>query len=259
MNCKLIASELLCAALLLGCSSAPKLTLPSGDWVEVNQPGATPAPKASSAPSPPSPGAAPVVSIPTPRAPIAFGASSVKPVTPGSPTTPTTPAPLAPSAPVAAVATPPKVIAASPAAAPAAAPGSPAVTAPKPLVTQTTAPPKTFTTPSTPPVVFGASTPSKENVAVRPMPPPKETWTVSPADATLRRVLAKWTARAGWQLVWEASVDVPVTVNASFDGDFRSAVKRLFSSLSAADVNLNGLMYSGNRVLRVTESGRRAE
>ena len=255
MNCKLIASELLCAALLLGCSSAPKLTLPTGDWVEVNQPGATPVPKASSAP-PPSPGPAPVVSIPTPRAPIVFGASPVKPVAPGSTTTP---APLAASAPVATAVTPPKVIAASPSATPAAAPASPAGTAPKALVTQTTAPPKTFTTPSTPPVVFGASTPSKENVAVRPMPPPKETWTVSPADATLRRVLAKWTARAGWQLVWEASVDVPVNVNASFDGDFRSAVKRLFSSLSAADVNLNGLMYAGNRVLRVTESGRRAE
>ena len=82
---------------------------------------------------------------------------------------------------------------------------------------------------------------------------------VSPADVTLRRALLKWTARAGWQLVWEASVDVPLNVNASFDGDFRSAVKRLFSSLSAAEVNLTGLMYSGNHVLRVTESGRRAQ
>lgn len=245
MNCKLIASELLCAALLLGCSSAPKLTLPTGDWVEVNQPGATPAPKASSAPPPPLPGSAPVVSIPTPRAPIVFGASPIKPVTPGATTTP---APLAPSSAVATAATPPKVIAASPSATPAIPAGS-----------QTIVPPKAFAAMSTPPVVIGASTPSKENVAVRPMPPPKETWTVSPADATLRRVLAKWTARAGWQLVWEASVDVPVNVNASFDGDFRSAVKRLFSSLSAADVNLNGLMYAGNRVLRVTESGRRAE
>lgn len=97
------------------------------------------------------------------------------------------------------------------------------------------------------------------SVVVRAVTAPAESWIVSPADATLRHVLAKWTARAGWQLLWEASVDVPVTVSASFDGDFRSAVKRLFSSLSAAEVNLTGLMYTGNRVLRVTESGRRAQ
>ncbi|WP_137808376.1 toxin co-regulated pilus biosynthesis Q family protein [Pseudomonas sp. G(2018)] len=101
--------------------------------------------------------------------------------------------------------------------------------------------------------------PASENAVIRAMPAPAESWIVSPADATLRHVLGKWAARAGWQLVWEASVDVPVTVSASFDGDFRSAVKRLFSSLSAAEVNLTGLMYSGNRVLRVTESGRRAQ
>ncbi|AXQ50977.1 hypothetical protein DZC31_30125 (plasmid) [Stenotrophomonas rhizophila] len=101
--------------------------------------------------------------------------------------------------------------------------------------------------------------PVDQDVVVHAVPSPAESWIVSPADATLRHALGKWAARAGWQLVWEASVDVPVTVSASFDGDFRSAVKRLFSSLSAAEVNLTGLMYSGNRVLRVTESGRRAQ
>ncbi len=89
--------------------------------------------------------------------------------------------------------------------------------------------------------------------------PVEAPWVITPGDVTLRRALAKWAARAGWQLVWEASVDVPIAVNASFSGDFRGAVKQLFQSLSAADVNLTGLMYSGNRVIRVTESGRRAQ
>ncbi len=255
MNCKLIASELLCAALLLGCSSAPKLTLPSGDWVEVNQPGATPAPKARSAPPSPTPGPTPVVSIPTPRAPIVFGESS-KPAGPAAAITSASTPP--PTSAVVAV-SPPKVSATPAGALSSGSPGSLPSAAPETLVTRTVAPPKAFTTPSTPPVVIGASTHAKNDVVMRAKPLPTETWPVSPSDATLRRVLAKWTARAGWQLVWEASVDVPVTVSASFDGDFRSAVKRLFSSLSAADVNLNGLMYSGNRVLRVTESGRRAQ
>lgn len=93
-------------------------------------------------------------------------------------------------------------------------------------------------------------------------PPPKpipEQWMVNTSDVTLRRALGKWAAKAGWQLVWEASVDVPINVTATFEGDFRTAVKRLFQSLSAADVNLTGMLYAGNRVLRVTESGRRAQ
>ena len=90
-------------------------------------------------------------------------------------------------------------------------------------------------------------------------PSGEQNWTVSPSDGTLRHALAKWAVQAGWQLVWDASVDVPVTVSASFTGDFRYAVKALFSSLSAADVNLSGLMYTGNRVLRVTETGQRAQ
>lgn len=38
MNCKLAISGLLCAALLLGCGSAPKLTEASGPWTDLNAP-----------------------------------------------------------------------------------------------------------------------------------------------------------------------------------------------------------------------------
>ncbi|MBD8577565.1 toxin co-regulated pilus biosynthesis Q family protein [Pseudomonas syringae] len=105
-------------------------------------------------------------------------------------------------------------------------------------------------------------TPVPPVVVAKVTPPPKpapEQWVIAASDATLRRALNKWAVKAGWQLVWEASVDVPINVTASFEGDFRTAVKRLFQSLSAADVNLNGMLYAGNRVLRVTESGRRAQ
>lgn len=103
------------------------------------------------------------------------------------------------------------------------------------------------------------ATPGAPAVPIAPLPKPEEEWVVSPTDVTLRRVLAKWADRAGWQLVWDAPVDVPVDVKATLRGDFRSVVKKLFLSLSAADVNLTGYLYAGNRVLRVAESGRRAE
>lgn len=98
-----------------------------------------------------------------------------------------------------------------------------------------------------------------DDVVIRSEPPTVETWVVSPTDITLRRVLAKWAARAGWQLSWEAAVDVPVTVSATFQGDFRKAIAQLFGSLSASDVNIIAMLYKGNRVIRVTESGQRAQ
>jgi hypothetical protein len=89
--------------------------------------------------------------------------------------------------------------------------------------------------------------------------PALERWMLSPSDITLRKALAKWAARAGWQLMWEASDDVPLTVSATFEGDFRTAVRLLFLSLRDAGVNLNARPYKGNTVLRVVESGRRSQ
>lgn len=107
-----------------------------------------------------------------------------------------------------------------------------------------------------PPAPVSALVFAKVTPAPKPAP---EKWMLNTSDVTLRRALSKWAAKAGWQLVWDASVDVPINVTATFEGDFRSAVKRLFQSLSAADVNLTGMLYAGNRVLRVTESGSRAQ
>lgn len=92
-----------------------------------------------------------------------------------------------------------------------------------------------------------------------PTPVAPQQWEVSPADTTLRNSLRKWTEKAGWQLLWEAGSDVPIPVKATFDGDFRTAVLALFDTLSASEVALNGLMYRGNKVLRVVEAGYRAE
>lgn len=88
---------------------------------------------------------------------------------------------------------------------------------------------------------------------------PAQSWQITPADGTLRTALQAWVEKAGWQLHWEAGVDVPITVSATFNGDFREAVKALFGALSASEVALNALLYTGNNVLRVTESGRRAQ
>lgn len=105
----------------------------------------------------------------------------------------------------------------------------------------------------------GAASTNTASLTAMPASPAVQAWAITPADGTLRTALQSWAEKAGWQLHWEASVDVPITVSATFNGDFREAVKRLFSALSASDVALNALLYTGNNVLRVTESGRRAQ
>ena len=109
------------------------------------------------------------------------------------------------------------------------------------------------------PTLEQAPAPAMPSTLAQPVIVPVERWSISSSDGTLRQALSKWAARAGWQLLWEAPVDLPVTVTASFEGDFGTAVKAVFSSLSASDVNLTALMYKGNQVLRVTEAGRRAQ
>lgn len=263
MDFKLASSGALCAALLLGCSSAPKLTLPSGQWENINVPPASPVSGFSSFSQ--APAAAPVaqplpVATPAPvvaaALPKAAPPVAIAPV-PASVTTnaaradkPAIITASAPPAPLAAV-VPPKTVSKP---APALKTAQVAATTQVPTI----APTKVFAAPPTKPVVTVVA-PVTPPIKLAPIIKPPEQWQISPGDATLRKALSKWAARAGWQLVWEASVDVPINVNATFEGDFRTAVKRLFQSLSAADVNLSGMLYAGNKVLRVTESGRRAQ
>ena len=270
MNATLTASAVFCAALISGCSTAPMLSVPTGEWEEFSQAPVTPArqyapPRAAAALPPlaqtvavvpasgPVKGAdapilKPAVNLPASVAPIPAAAPVVLQQAPA-------PAPKiidvvqphsgpSPAAKVVADTLKPAVIAIAQV-------SSPVPSASPVKAVPTVAPAKVFPTAVVPPVVVA-------KVAPPPKPIPEQ-WMLSTSDVTLRRALGKWAAKAGWQLVWDASVDVPINVTATFEGDFRSAVKRLFQSLSAADVNLTGMLYAGNKVLRVTESGRRAQ
>lgn len=259
MNTTLTASAVICAALLSGCGTAPKLPVPTGEWEDFSQtPSYTPR-TPHQLPSSPNPAVVPPASKPA----QALIVKTVEPVEPAKSTgsvmvvkqssSPSTALPASSaqgqsleSKPATGPAPAASVVGSTqhPVAKPAAStPSVPAAS----LVSQ---PPKVIPVSPTPPTVVAKVVPPK---------PIQEQWAMTASDVTLRRALGKWAAKAGWQLVWEASVDVPINVTATFEGDFRTAVKRLFQSLSAADVNLTGMLYAGNRVLRVTESGRRAQ
>lgn len=83
-----------------------------------------------------------------------------------------------------------------------------------------------------------------------PLPPP-QAWIINPG--LLRGQLEAWSARAGYQLVWEAKNDFEMFSQASFEADYIGAVTGLFSGMHAQGNPLRVTVYQGNRVLKVTE------
>jgi hypothetical protein len=81
------------------------------------------------------------------------------------------------------------------------------------------------------------------------------TWEITPGDRTLNTTLARWSASAGWQLVWDLEVDYPIETRAVLEGTFEEAVAAVTQSLATASVPVQATFYAGNRVLRIVAKG----
>lgn len=208
MNCKLLASVPLCAALLSGCSSAPELTVPSGEWVDIKQP--------SVPPPQPSPAAPAVVSAP-PKAPVILS-TEVTSVSPWG----TPPAPIVSPVPASPVAKP----------APSAAPVAPTRLPYKPTGTLASDAPKTFATPPVPPAVVAPASAPK---AFKPAPIPKPVWEARVGES-LRVVINNWSKRANYTVAWEAEdLDYPIDAPLRFEGSYEEAVAAIFALYKQAE------------------------
>jgi hypothetical protein len=80
-------------------------------------------------------------------------------------------------------------------------------------------------------------------------------WDIRTSDKTIRSALSRWAASSGWQLSWELSVDYPVYAQASFSGQFETAVESVVKSLEHTEVPVRAVFYRGNRVLRLIAKG----
>jgi len=75
----------------------------------------------------------------------------------------------------------------------------------------------------------------------------------TPADANIRRALARWATSAQWTFEpehWTPDVDIPLAGSADFPPDFRQAVRQLLAATELSERPLQPCFYS-NRVLRV--------
>lgn len=90
-----------------------------------------------------------------------------------------------------------------------------------------------------------------DSVANEPESGPFDQWSLSPADRRLSIVLQRWSAQAGWQLVWEAERDFPVGIQTVLKGTLAEALQTVMRSVAYSDYPLQVVMNPNDRVIRV--------
>lgn len=78
-----------------------------------------------------------------------------------------------------------------------------------------------------------------------------QVWRLGLEDRRLSIALQRWSAVAGWQLVWEAERDFPIEAHIQIRGDFSSALQEVMKSLAETDYPLQAVLNTSSRILRV--------
>ncbi len=79
----------------------------------------------------------------------------------------------------------------------------------------------------------------------------ERTWTVQFSDATVRRMLQRWAADAGYQLLWDVPRDFPIEVEMKLSGKFRDVVWLVVKSLAETDAPVQASINMDVRLVRV--------
>lgn len=74
------------------------------------------------------------------------------------------------------------------------------------------------------------------------------------AGSTLRQAIEAWANAASYQVVWHARHGFNIEADATFQGDFLTAVKSLFEGYGAADSPLSVDVYPDQRLLVITSA-----
>jgi hypothetical protein len=77
-------------------------------------------------------------------------------------------------------------------------------------------------------------------------------WEIQRLDKTLSTVMARWSQKAGWQLVWDAERDFPIENHIMLEGTFVQVVQTVMDSLNDSDYPLQAALNPSTRVIRIT-------
>ncbi|MGY0195321.1 TcpQ domain-containing protein [Leptothrix sp. BB-4] len=79
----------------------------------------------------------------------------------------------------------------------------------------------------------------------------ERSWAVQFSDGTVRRMLARWSSEAGYQLLWDVPRDYPIEVEMNLQGSFRDVVWLVVKSLSETDAPVQASINADIRLIRV--------
>ncbi|RTL11752.1 MAG: hypothetical protein EKK54_06040 [Neisseriaceae bacterium] len=81
-------------------------------------------------------------------------------------------------------------------------------------------------------------------------------WSINKNDLELRAALSKWCKTAGWQLDWQVQGKFPIDFDWQVQGTFKDAVNQVLKASQQSDIPLTAYMFTSNKVLRITSSGK---
>lgn len=87
---------------------------------------------------------------------------------------------------------------------------------------------------------------------IKPEPKPQPQWNISLADRSIRALFDRWCKDAGYQLLWEVSVDLQLGASATITGTFEEALNSVLVSLNSSEYPIEAMIYD-NRVVRVVK------
>ena len=77
-------------------------------------------------------------------------------------------------------------------------------------------------------------------------------WEMKISDKTVKKTFQRWAKDAGWQLIWNANVDYPISAGMSIEGDFDYAVNEVCRASQYTDNKIIGEFHPKNKVIVIT-------
>lgn len=85
---------------------------------------------------------------------------------------------------------------------------------------------------------------------------PARTWSMGRGEK-ISEAFNRWSGEAGWQGVFWEAPDLIAELDVSVSGSFEDAVSQVINSLVKQGVQLRAVIYGGNKVVRIVESGKK--
>lgn len=79
----------------------------------------------------------------------------------------------------------------------------------------------------------------------------KPIWLITESDTTLRTLLDKWAASAGWNLVWKLGGDFSISAKARLEGNLDQAVNQVLAAIQSSELPIVATFYEGNKTIKI--------